>query len=451
MIRFHEATILTTVLALLMPFSFPCDILLHEMNGSKSVTSIHFQHRWLQLQQLLEATAADNRSLNFIFTDAPHFLHLRPLNDVFQVVVCTSWLCHHTCQLCTSDSAIVPASNAAAAAKALHRLKVSRVIVLFDDSVSTLEWNITGFLSILSANRITHVTFDVDLRRLSSLRARLHALIPGYRHFVVFCRQATTLILMKAAARMDPNRGLLNRQFFWIVAAPVGDPERFLMQLPPFANVMRLRSSQATCGPVRANRTQVLAIAQRIAAMCDTCSPRCAAKILRELQNCSSNASRVDLMTSYTRETQLAIVTRWKKTGTYSAATNVLDKGDAPLFPNTFVDFGGRTLVVATIGNKPFVISTGRNYTFENYTCHVVEGATIDTIRIISQKLNFTPCYVYPPDGEYGDYNESSGEATGLIGMVFRQKVIMAAAGLTISLSRAKAVDFTFPYTGYSV
>ena len=78
-------------------------------------------------------------------------------------------------------------------------------------------------------------------------------------------------------------------------------------------------------------------------------------------------------------------------------------------------------------------------------TCHELKGAIPDVLDILSRKLKFKACHVYPPDRLWGNYDEKTDKATGLVRMAYRHEVDMIVSDLTVSHSRALAVDFSFP------
>lgn len=72
-------------------------------------------------------------------------------------------------------------------------------------------------------------------------------------------------------------------------------------------------------------------------------------------------------------------------------------------------------------------------------------GFSIDLLKILERQLGFVPEIYIVADGQYGNYDEKTGEWDGII-----HKLISGEGDLALDLSlseqRAKFIDFSFPY-----
>ena len=116
------------------------------------------------------------------------------------------------------------------------------------------------------------------------------------------------------------------------------------------------------------------------------------------------------------------------------------------LFPNTFTHFSGRRLLVATIRYTPLVLLTGRTFRHGNATCHEAQGSLIDLTAFLGAKLNFSCCFVLPPDGLFGNADARTGRVSGVVGMAARREVAFVLTGLSTSAGRAAVIDFSVPF-----
>lgn len=81
------------------------------------------------------------------------------------------------------------------------------------------------------------------------------------------------------------------------------------------------------------------------------------------------------------------------------------------------------------------------------------EGFGIDLVEELSKMLRFKYKIHLVKDGKYGGIDEKTGDWDGMIGELRRDEADIAVADLTITSSREKAVDFTYPFmsTGISI
>ncbi|XP_046572372.1 glutamate receptor ionotropic, kainate 5-like isoform X1 [Haliotis rubra] len=111
------------------------------------------------------------------------------------------------------------------------------------------------------------------------------------------------------------------------------------------------------------------------------------------------------------------------------------------LLPNLEYGFNGRLFVASTMRWAPFtfVKNISGELTFE--------GLCVDMLHELSLRLNFTYRVKYPIDGEWGQ-EIAPGLWTGMVGELQNNQIDLTVAALTISSSRLKVMDFTYPF-GY--
>lgn len=414
------------------------------------VTNASFQS--VSLHQLFTLKKADSDSIHLVFTPASQSMFFRSFfhsTNASGILLCTSSLCPKMCDACVAKTVNNPNTQMATTLAVLTDLKVSIFVFFYDEMVSISTMNAMNFLS--NSSQTPHIPIRVDLSRnetIERLRRKLQSVISDvrtqYRHFVVLCGERSTRALLMEASRVATNNGLLNRQFFWILLSPITDTLGLLQQLPPYANLMIVRDQQKkACLRAMSSIATAFDVARRAATGCGS-PATCYLSIRDAFTKCAVRATRVEVIASITRETRDRSVMDWLEVATYSTQSHSLEKKSA-LFPNTFHDFGGQTLLMGVVEIKPYITATNRTFMYRNITCHVVRGTFIDTITTLSQKLNFKSCYVYPPDGFYGDYNATSGISTGVIGMAHRKEIDFIAVILSELPSRARIIDFSFP------
>jgi hypothetical protein len=72
-------------------------------------------------------------------------------------------------------------------------------------------------------------------------------------------------------------------------------------------------------------------------------------------------------------------------------------------------------------------------------------GCMSDIIDVLIDYLNFTTLTVTPKDGQYGSPTPAGGW-TGVVGQLVDGEADLSIAGLTYTLCRVNAIDFTIPY-----
>lgn len=428
-------------LILRLPTSAPqCNVTLRRLPGKTRNDSTSLS-LWSELQQFLKFSHQFNDSFYLFHTDTPMSSFPFATNSL-HISVCASWICHRQCHSCILNTTTMVHANKAATLAVLRHLKLSSIVFIFDETALTSTWNMTDFLS--EAMPVAHISIRVD-GEIASLKRTLPSLMSDtaqHRYFLLLCKESTIQALLEEAVATGPNSGLLNRQHFWIIMSSIGENTRLLRTLPPFANLLLLQSKLPACSTSMMNPHLVFKMANRAASTCITCDVKCRDSIMRVFRDCLVAPKQINLMASYTDSKE---VTQWQNVGVFSLSTFDL-KVTSFLFPNKFENFGGRWLRIATMPYAPLIIETNDTFIQDNLTCNRVQGALADVVDVLSQKLNFKTCYVYPPDKTFGSYDEKSGEVTGAVGMAYRQEVDLIATSLTVSHSRALFVDFSIPF-----
>ena len=88
----------------------------------------------------------------------------------------------------------------------------------------------------------------------------------------------------------------------------------------------------------------------------------------------------------------------------------------------------------------------GKNYTGNDQ----YEGYCVDLAEKISQIVNFTYEFHHVKDNKFGA-KDSNGNWNGIIGELVRHEADLAVAGLTISLQREQAVEFSMPFMNIGI
>ncbi|XP_069125666.1 glutamate receptor ionotropic, kainate 2-like [Argopecten irradians] len=112
---------------------------------------------------------------------------------------------------------------------------------------------------------------------------------------------------------------------------------------------------------------------------------------------------------------------------------------DSLLYLNTFMDFGNRTLLIATQEAKPFTIRSEVNGTV------TFTGFCLDILDELAMRFNFRYTLIEPPDGLWGGPNPD-GSWNGMVGMVKRGEIAFAIGPFTITSLREQVIDFTKPF-----
>lgn len=360
-----------------------------------------------------------------------------------QIRICTSGPCSQICEMCLGRATIRPSKNLATAIAVLKRLCVKRFVLIFDETVSKPNWNLPEILMNMEAHgSLTMVSFSVDFGKNASstlLRKSLESLMEEkrfrHRYFMIIAKECNTQKIFSIAQTIGPANGLLNQRFFWTVVSGITNTKELLNQLPSYANVLLLQNSR-DC-----NLTDLKTLATEAFGQCATCDLSCKDIIIDKLDR--ARTETVDLWSTSTQSTE----TKWKKIGIFNTTCKSFRMNDR-IFPNTFVDFGGRVRVVGTSKYTGFVMDkpNGTTFTFKNHTCYPLEGSLIEMTELLAEQLKFRPCYIFSPDGSAGNYDVKTGKGTGLIGLATRREATMISYSLTPSVSRGHGVDFIFPF-----
>ncbi|XP_046351224.2 glutamate receptor ionotropic, kainate 4-like isoform X1 [Haliotis rufescens] len=111
------------------------------------------------------------------------------------------------------------------------------------------------------------------------------------------------------------------------------------------------------------------------------------------------------------------------------------------LLPNLEYGFNGRLFVASTMRWVPFTFVHNISGQLQ------FEGLCVDMLHELSLTLNFTYKVKLPIDGEWG-LEIAPGVWTGMVGELQNNQIDLTVAALTISSSRLKVMDFTYPF-GY--
>lgn len=353
------------------------------------------------------------------------------------VILCTSALCFKDCGACVGPMNVSPEKSLNAAVSVLRKVGARNCVVFYDAMAGRPEWNLSMFLSQLSQSNVTAVSFRLEIAnsaRMTELKQQIRAVISDrfvlFRHFVVLCREPVLRNLFDEVATLYPRQGLLNRKFFWLILTPVSAPMKLLNHLPHFSNIILFRNI-----PPTKNVSDIIHIAQN----CSACDVTCTNKLKTVLKS----SDVLQIVATITSEGQTSL----KVVANYSMGNKTFNQSDR-LFPNTFVDFKGRTLLIATNSYPPLIDGNNSTFTLNNRTCFETRGSLNDLTQEISHILHFRPCFIIPSNvsGLAGDYDAKTGRATGLVGMVATGEVDMMVYGLTPTASRGKVIDFSFPY-----
>nr|XP_027220216.1 glutamate receptor ionotropic, delta-1-like [Penaeus vannamei] len=101
----------------------------------------------------------------------------------------------------------------------------------------------------------------------------------------------------------------------------------------------------------------------------------------------------------------------------------------------------GRVLRIVTIHRPPFVFLEMNSEGKITRTT----GFAFEMLKELQRKLGFRYELVLPYDGNWGN-KLKNGTWNGMVGMVHRKEVDLGVAPFTITLGRAEAIDFTFPF-----
>merc|ERR1711892_1000392 len=104
----------------------------------------------------------------------------------------------------------------------------------------------------------------------------------------------------------------------------------------------------------------------------------------------------------------------------------------------------GKELTVTSALNVPFLSLKSDHTNLMGNDKY--EGFTMDMLAEIATKLGCKFSVHLVSDGKYGRYDSSTGSWTGMVGEVMSGSAEMAAADLTTTASRERAVDFTVPF-----
>ncbi|XP_067682395.1 glutamate receptor ionotropic, kainate glr-3-like [Haliotis asinina] len=109
-----------------------------------------------------------------------------------------------------------------------------------------------------------------------------------------------------------------------------------------------------------------------------------------------------------------------------------------PLYHANSDVFHNRTLIVGTLEWAPFVIKKVENGSVK------FDGLCIQLLEELAKQLNFSYTLVEPPDREWS--RVLNGSWTGLVKLLIDGEADVVVAPMSVSESRASAIDFTVPF-----
>nr|XP_053636398.1 glutamate receptor ionotropic, delta-2-like [Cherax quadricarinatus] len=115
-----------------------------------------------------------------------------------------------------------------------------------------------------------------------------------------------------------------------------------------------------------------------------------------------------------------------------------------PLFPEKFSKFQHRPNLLVAIEKSPFDRLVSVNDPFSAVPRFQFQGSMVKVMDYLCEALNFTYSFLRPPDGVFG-VRLSNASWTGMLGMMVREEVSIAAGPFMIDTYRAEVVDFTVP------
>lgn len=369
------------------------------------------------------------------------------------LLLCSSAECDDSCDACLLRNSIDPMKAVEATVAVIQDLKIRQLVILYDDTLTGLRKNISSLLGLTSLKGISFVSIYMDFTSTENkvnFRKQMQSLMlseSSTRHLMVICKEETMEKLIKEARNLTEENGILNQRFFWILLVSVENTTSLLQQLPPYSNVMVLRNRPQFARPqmeVLKEMSEVVVNTTEGCMACDTCRT----KILKHLGVHQKEWKEIEILATFTRNqkgdsSEIRMSTVWKKVAAFRKG--ILIKYE-DLYPNTFKDFEGRTLVIGGGYYPPFITPTGRVSFYKGTLCIDQEGVVVDMLNMLAERLKFKPCYVYSVDSSVGDYDAQTGKVTGLIGMIVKKQVTIVILPLTQTKSRKLVVDFSFPF-----
>ncbi|XP_067682760.1 glutamate receptor ionotropic, kainate 2-like [Haliotis asinina] len=171
--------------------------------------------------------------------------------------------------------------------------------------------------------------------------------------------------------------------------------------------------------------------------------------ISSERTNLTDLAAEItDLLKKNEADGSYSVQAQLKVLGTSHSGTNVETVGyigrdysvkvKHPLYHANNDVFHNRTLIVGTLEWAPFVIKKVENGSVK------FDGLCIQLLEELAKQLNFSYTLVEPPDREWS--RVLNGSWTGLVKLLIDGEADVVVAPMSVSKSRASAIDFTVPY-----
>ncbi|XP_043065157.1 uncharacterized protein LOC108093341 [Drosophila ficusphila] len=121
--------------------------------------------------------------------------------------------------------------------------------------------------------------------------------------------------------------------------------------------------------------------------------------------------------------------------------TAQFDSVDNSLANKTFI-------VLLSVPNKPYAQLVENSKTLEGNSQY--EGYGVDLIKELADKLGFNFTFVNGGN-DYGSYNKTSNESTGMLRELMLGRADLAITDLTITSEREEALDFTIPFMNLGI
>jgi len=139
------------------------------------------------------------------------------------------------------------------------------------------------------------------------------------------------------------------------------------------------------------------------------------------------------------------------KIGTYSTHTGLRMLEEFLFRDNSVTHMNrNRKRIVVSIVDAPFFMLKpnveGKNLTGNDR----YEGYCVDLTEKLSQIVNFTYELRIVKDGKFGA-KDSNGNWDGMVGELVRHEADLVVSGLTILLSRERAVEFSMPFMNLGI
>ncbi|KAH8292071.1 hypothetical protein KR054_004432 [Drosophila jambulina] len=140
------------------------------------------------------------------------------------------------------------------------------------------------------------------------------------------------------------------------------------------------------------------------------------------------------------------------KVGTWDEQRNCRAQRLAPTtaqFDNIDNSLANKTFIILlSVPNKPYAQLVETYKQLEGNSQY--EGYGVDLIKELADKLGFNFTFVNGGN-DYGSYNKTSNESTGMLREIMMGRADLAITDLTITSEREEAIDFTIPFMNLGI